>query len=379
VPYYMRPRDADKANNSISFYNGIHYIGDASGLTTDEFAVTKSKNGNVPDKYVGQGLNDLNDQAFGRVLRIFRRANADGLTKEEREQALRDADAELRLLDPLSTRAYLMLLGDAGRQANQSTQPGGVAATPTTQELLSIAVAQGGLGLPAAVVQWMETNNTGTTGWYDQGFTQTLMEMADFDSQAVTHSSWVPPESPLAKSEWVCVDGGSEEITKAMFASLGQGSETAKVTNKRVTSIKQPRADDPDQRLTVTIDKQNEPSRYHQVICTTPLGCMATMDLGDCLSYAQKVAVRCLQYDASCKIGIKFATRWWQDPTVMKGRPLFGGVSYSDTPLSNVVYPSYGVDSPDATGVLICSYTWAQDAKASHPRLIPLTDSDSER
>lgn len=108
-----------------------------------------------------------------------------------------------------------------------------------------------------------------------------------------------------------------------------------------------------------------EEKTYSQVICTTPLGCLAAIDTdGLDLLYNQKLAIRALQYDASTKVGIKFQKRWWQDPDVMgSGMTIKGGQSSSDIPIRTCVYPSYGLDCPDAPGVLLASYTWAQDAR----------------
>ena len=46
-----------------------------------------------------------------------------------------------------------------------------------------------------------------------------------------------------------------------------------------------------------------------------------------------------------------------------EGRTIKGGQSSTDLPIRVCVYPSYGINCPDAPGVLIASYAWAQDAK----------------
>ena len=119
-------------------------------------------------------------------------------------------------------------------------------------------------------------------------------------------------------------------------------------------------------RVTYENDKGLSSTReYPHVISTVPLGCLQTIDTdGAELLYSQREAIRSLQYDASTKIGIKFEKRWWQDPTVMgKSRTIHGGQSNTDLPIRVCVYPSYGLDCPDAPGVLLASYTWAQDAR----------------
>lgn len=104
---------------------------------------------------------------------------------------------------------------------------------------------------------------------------------------------------------------------------------------------------------------------YAQVIATVPLGALQTIDTdGAGLLYSQREAVRSLYYNAATKIGIKFEKRWWQDPAIMgEGKTIRGGQSATDLPIRACVYPSYGVDCPDAPGVLLASYSLGQDAQ----------------
>lgn len=104
---------------------------------------------------------------------------------------------------------------------------------------------------------------------------------------------------------------------------------------------------------------------FSQVISTVPLGCLASIDMEDCkLSYTQETAIRSLTYDSSTKVALRFEKRWWE---TMK-TPIVGGVTSTDRPIRIVVYPSYGLGCPESSpppGVLIGSYTWAQDAIVS--------------
>ena len=60
--------------------------------------------------------------------------------------------------------------------------------------------------------------------------------------------------------------------------------------------------------------------------------------------------------DHSTKVALKFKTRFWeQGPS-----PIKGGSSTTDMPIRQCVYPSYG--TADDTGVIIASYSWADDA-----------------
>lgn len=143
--------------------------------------------------------------------------------------------------------------------------------------------------------------------------------------------------------------------------------------------------------LTLTIDKSNpkdpnaQPQRrqenYLAVFNSTTLAAMQRMDLQNAgLLWGTKQAIRSLGYGASCKVAIKFKTPWWQlDPYNIK----MGSVSRTDLPLRVCVYPSYNIEALEGCdrwsecqpSVLLCSYTWGQDAQRigslvsrNHPR-----------
>lgn len=110
--------------------------------------------------------------------------------------------------------------------------------------------------------------------------------------------------------------------------------------------------------------------KYHMVFNTTPMACLQRMDLeGLKLSRPILTGIRSLSYDRATKVAIKFKSPWWR----RLGLPV-GGVSSSDLPISNVVYPSWD-DGPDNPSVLMVSYSWAQDATRMGA-LVPAYDSD---
>lgn len=130
------------------------------------------------------------------------------------------------------------------------------------------------------------------------------------------------------------------------------------ILHKQVTKM-----EDTGDDIAVFVAGEQGPRKYGQVISTVPLGCLSGIDVERCeLSYSQKLAVRSLEVMASTKIGIKFATRWWQDSSVMGPTTIMGGQSSTDVPIRCCVYPSYGLDCKDAPGVLLTSYSWSQDA-----------------
>lgn len=101
-------------------------------------------------------------------------------------------------------------------------------------------------------------------------------------------------------------------------------------------------------------------TEYDYVVSTVPLPALRFVDLNGCnLSYAQLEGMRTLRYDSSCKVGLRFSTRWWE---ALSTGAIKGGQSKSDRIFRTAVFPSYGVDDPNADAVMIASYTWSQDA-----------------
>ena len=112
--------------------------------------------------------------------------------------------------------------------------------------------------------------------------------------------------------------------------------------------------------MLVQVVSEPTPRRYSTVFNTTSLACMQRMDLAQAeLHPAQKEAIRSLHYDASTKVAIKFSYPWW----ITKCGVTRAGVASTDSPLRMCVYPSYSLsDDPNQSAVLLCSYTWSQDA-----------------
>ena len=102
----------------------------------------------------------------------------------------------------------------------------------------------------------------------------------------------------------------------------------------------------------------NETHHYSHVITTLPYPVLRTIDLnGAGLNIMQKNALRALDYGASTKIAILFKTNWW---TTKLG--IIGGQTFTDLPISTIIYPSHGADSHTPSKVLIASFSSLTDA-----------------
>ena len=210
--------------------------------------------------------------------------------------------------------------------------------------------------------EWMETYSYGTS-WYDEALSELVFEEINFGA-------------PLNK--WWCVEGGSQEIAKRMAnriknqQSIQFGKRVVKM--ERLCNKQDNRRQGADcVTIRLEVEGEESPRDYDAVFNSAPLGAMQRMDLrGLRLNWGTKQAIRSLGYGASCKVGIKFKYRWWvEEPDLAITK---GGVGKTDLPIQNCVYPSYNLTSKDASdpekgdegkkpGVLLCSYTWSQDAQ----------------
>ena len=192
------------------------------------------------------------------------------------------------------------------------------------------------------------------TSWYDEALSEMVLEHVNF--------SW--------EENWYCVMGGSQEIAKRMGALVKKKGTERIQFGKKVTKVERLAPTSQEQgdghwvlpELAVEVAGEPRARVYNAVFNSAPLGNMQRMDLrGLNLNWGTKQAIRSLGYGASCKIGIRFKELWWKQ---MKLPINQGGVSKTDQPIRNCVYPSYNKDDPDdQPGVLLASYTWSQEAQ----------------
>lgn len=108
-----------------------------------------------------------------------------------------------------------------------------------------------------------------------------------------------------------------------------------------------------------------ETREYNGVFNTTTLGCLKRMDIKETsLNYTTRQAIRSLGYGPSAKAGIKFKRAWWIHDLPDHYKIKRGGLGHSDLSIRTCVYPSYNINDPSTEpAVLLCSYTWQQDAE----------------
>jgi len=92
------------------------------------------------------------------------------------------------------------------------------------------------------------------------------------------------------------------------------------------------------------------------VIITVPFPVLRHVEVMPAFSPRKQRAIRQLNYDASGKIFFQCRRRFWEEDD-----GIFGGGTLTDKPVRNIYYPEHGRET--GRGVLIASYTWAQDAE----------------
>jgi monoamine oxidase len=89
-------------------------------------------------------------------------------------------------------------------------------------------------------------------------------------------------------------------------------------------------------------------------VCTIPLGILAQIDMN--VSAPMAAAIGAVPYASAVKVGLQFKRRFWEEDD-----HIYGGITYTDLPIMNIGYPSYGFHD-SGKGVLLGAYIWGMDA-----------------
>ncbi|KAL2850679.1 hypothetical protein BJY01DRAFT_261437 [Aspergillus pseudoustus] len=310
----LLPYDTE-GRNCPHMFNSHGYIPDSSTSPEfDPYAFSVSKGGLVPDRHVLSGADCSRRTVEEGAASILERCFSP--FKRRLVEEFWTGFEELLRFDHYTTRGYL----------------------------------RSEMGLDFYSIWYME-NVLSSSGLYDQALSEAVLDSLDFD-YTVTSGR---------KTEWYRVKGGTTQVVRGIESNL----EHAPCLGKRVGAISYNPADTA-YPMSVSVDGESYPREYSAVFLTASLPCVRRMDLGDnILSPGQKAAIQTVHYDSSTKIAIKFKTAWW---TIRCG--IRGGQASTDLPLRTCVYPS----GPENSTVLLCSYTWGQDAQ----QLASLTRSPSE-
>lgn len=124
--------------------------------------------------------------------------------------------------------------------------------------------------------------------------------------------------------------------------------------NAKVTSIHQD-----EHGVDVTFEDTTTPGQALQAradwcLCTLPLSVLSQLPMN--VGTAMTDAIAAVPYASSVKVGLQFKRRFWEED-----EHIYGGISYTDLPISTISYPSSGFHHA-GKGVLLGAYMWGLDA-----------------
>jgi monoamine oxidase len=144
--------------------------------------------------------------------------------------------------------------------------------------------------------------------------------------------------------------GGMGVIGKAFGRELGPIIQY----NAKVTEITQN-----DQGVTVAYQDSKlggavQRSRAQWCICTIPASILSQIPMN--VGAPLKNAIDAIPYEASVKVGLQFKRRFWEQDD-----GIYGGISFTDLPISMIGYPNSGYQGGDP-GVLLGAYMFGPEA-----------------
>jgi monoamine oxidase len=179
------------------------------------------------------------------------------------------------------------------------------------------------------------------------------------------------PSEPVALSDildsklWQNIPSGdSFDMQTALFQPVGGmgrvgeafGRELAPLIrfNARVTNIHQDA-----HGVTVGYEDTRTPgttltARADWCLCTIPLAILAQIPMN--VGQPMAAAIAAVPYASAVKVGLQFKRRFWEED-----EHIYGGISYTDLPITNIGYPNTGYHS-GGKGVLLGAYIWGLHA-----------------
>jgi len=95
-------------------------------------------------------------------------------------------------------------------------------------------------------------------------------------------------------------------------------------------------------------------ARADWCVCTIPLPILAEIPMN--VGAPMRAAIAAVPYAAAVKVGLQFKRRFWEEDEA-----IYGGITYTDLPITNIGYPNTGYQSP-GKGVLLGAYIWGLNA-----------------
>jgi monoamine oxidase len=138
--------------------------------------------------------------------------------------------------------------------------------------------------------------------------------------------------------------GGMDMIGKAFAKELAD----VITYNAKVTGIAQDDGGVTVSFVDTTVPAKRWTATADWCVCTIPLSIMSQLPVQ--VSSAMKAAIDAVPYSGSVKIGLQFKRRFWEEDEA-----IYGGISYTDTPIRQIAYPNTGFNR-SSRGVLLGAY-----------------------
>jgi monoamine oxidase len=124
--------------------------------------------------------------------------------------------------------------------------------------------------------------------------------------------------------------GGMDAIAHAMAREINDALRL----RAKVTAIRQD-ADRVSVTWSDTASGKTNQSHADWCLCTIPLSVLSQIEIN--VSPAMQAAIDAVPYAAAVKIGLQFRRRFWEEDD-----GIYGGISYTDLPISLIGYPAHG-------------------------------------
>jgi monoamine oxidase len=111
--------------------------------------------------------------------------------------------------------------------------------------------------------------------------------------------------------------------------------------------------------VTVTYEDLASPgstltARADWCLCTIPLSILSQIPMN--VDAPMAAAIASVPYASAIKVGLQFKRRFWEEDD-----HIYGGITYTDLPITNIGYPNTGYHS-SGKGVLLGAYIWGLNA-----------------
>uniref|UniRef100_A0A8C8E357 Amine oxidase n=1 Tax=Oryzias sinensis TaxID=183150 RepID=A0A8C8E357_9TELE len=147
------------------------------------------------------------------------------------------------------------------------------------------------------------------------------------------------------------VTGGTDRIPTALKNTL---TKTEVILNATVKEIDQTLNE---VTLKYQLNQEIKSLQADAVLVTTTAKAALLMDFKPPLSTNKVEAMRSIQYGSSTKVVLTFSEKFWERDGIK------GGKSVTDRASRFIYYPSHTFPDNNRTGVLLASYTWAEDSQ----------------